>query len=508
MELNPNWLSRLAEYHPDRPAVFWRGSWISYGELYARAVRAAETLAGLGIRQGDRVGVLSLNHIGYLELYFAAPLLGFVPTLYNHRLSQGELHDLVAYSRPKVLLHGEDFAELAQSLLPVTYPLESLQSLPQAPLPAYTPGLEDPALILFTGGTTGLPKGAMLPYRQLLVNAIQTCMSWGLRPEDRYIVSTPMFHAALNALCTPLLYLGASVIIQEKFDPAQYLDWVSQHRVSLLFLVPTMYQMLSGHAGFAQADLSQVRWAISGGAPCPAPVREAFRARGVHFKQGYGLTEVGVNCFTFDLDEAERHPDSVGQPMPHLWARLVEAGQEVPGEGSGELWFSGPVVMSGYFERPLDSAKALVQVGGRTWLKTGDYASRDAQGRYFIVGRAKEMFISGGENVYPIEIERALYDHPGVVECAVLGVPDTKWGEVGLACVVLGEPGSLSSEDLRAFLKGKLAAYKVPKHYIFLDELPKSGPGKILKTELATLFANLPTNPGAGGSHGPGGSHA
>jgi len=489
MELNANWLARLAGYHPQRPAVFWRGDWISYQELYARALRAAESLAGLGIGRGDRVGVLGPNHLGYLELYFAAPLLGFVPTLFNHRLSRAELAGLVEYTRPQALFYSPESQGLAQALHPRAYALEELSTLPPGPLPPYRPDLEDPALILFTGGTTGLPKGALLPYRQLLTNAFQTCMSWGLRPEDRYILSTPMFHAALNALATPLLYLGARLLIQERFDPGEYLHWVGEHRVSLLFLVPTMYQMLANHPGFTHTEFSSVRWAISGGAPCPAPVREAFRAKGIRFKQGYGLTECGVNCFTLEPEEAERYPDSVGRPMPHLWARLVDPqGHEAQGEG--ELWLSGPAVMSGYFERPEASAAALVAHEGRTWLKTGDLAQRDPEGRFYIVGRAKEMFISGGENVYPIEVERALYDHPAVAECAVAGVPDAKWGEVGIAFVVL--KGQASEEELRAFLKGRLAGYKVPKRIVFLPELPKSGPGKILKSELVAHW---------GGSH-------
>ncbi len=485
MELNANWLARLADYHPTRPAVYWRGRWLSYGELYQRARRAAEALAGLGVGQGQRVGVLSGNHLGYLELYFAAPLLGFIPTLFNHRLSQTELAGLVAYTQPTVLFFGQELAHTAQALHPITYPLEALQSLPPGPLPPYQPDLEDTALLLFTGGTTGLPKAAQIPYRQLLTNAFQTCMSWGLRPEDRYILATPMFHAALNALATPLLYLGGSVIIQEKFDPAEYLHWVQYQGVSLLFLVPTMYQMLAQHPDFAQADLRGVRWAISGGAPCPAPVREAFRAKGVRFKQGYGLTECGVNCFTLDVLEAERFPESVGRPMPHLWARLVgpnglEAAEE------GELWLAGPTLMSGYYQRPEETAKALVEQEGRRWLRTGDLARRDAAGRYYIVGRAKEMFISGGENVYPLEVERALYEHPAVLECAVLGVPDARWGEVGLAAVVLKSPAS--EEELKAFLRARLAGYKVPKHFLFLEALPKSGPGKILKNQLAEHF--------------------
>ncbi|MER3555525.1 MAG: acyl--CoA ligase [Meiothermus sp.] len=485
MELNANWLSRFAEYHPQRPAVFWRGGWVSYRELYARSLRAAESLAGLGIGHGDRVGVLSLNHLGYLELLFAAPLLGFVPTLFNHRLSGAELKEMLEYTRPRALFYGEDCAAQAASLYSGAQPLEALQTLPVGELPGYEPELGNTALILFTGGTTGLPKGAMISYRQQLVNAMQTCSAWGLRPEDRHIVSTPMFHAGVNALCIPLLYAGGAVLIQERFDPGEYLYWLEEHQASLLFLVPTMYQMLCAYPSFDRTDFSGARWAISGGAPCPAPVRESFRAEGVRFKQGYGLTECGVNCFTLDLAEAGEHPESVGRPMPHLWAKLVDSrGAEAQDEG--ELWLSGPTVMSGYFERPEDTAKSLVQREGRTWLKTGDLARRDADGRYFIVGRAKEMFISGGENVYPVELERALYDHPAVSECAVVGVPDARWGEVGMAFIVLKSP--VSQEELRGFLKARLAGYKVPKHWVFLDELPKSGPGKILKTELVARF--------------------
>lgn len=487
LELNLDWLGRLAQYHPDREAVFFRGRWYTYQELHERARGAAGALSTLGVGRHDRVGVLANNHLGVLSLYFSAPFLGHILTLFNTRLSPEELKALHAYTRPRVLFYGEGYESQAKALDRKALPLSALESTPaEVEVKA---GLEDPALLLFTGGTTGLPKGALLPYRQLLVNAIQTVMAWGLNREDRYIQATPMYHAALNVLATPLLYLGGRVLIQERFDPAEYLAWVEEHRVSLLFLVPTMFQMLSEHPRFTATDLSSVRFAISGGAPCPAPVREAFLRRGVRFKQGYGLTECGVNCFTFEPEEAEAYPESVGRPMPHLEARLVrEDGRPArPGE-AGELWFSGPVVMLGYFERPEEDAKAFVEEGGRRWFRTGDLALRDEAGRFYIVGRKKEMFISGGENVFPIEVERVLYDHPAVLECAVLGMPDPKWGEVGWAFVVLRPGARTDEEELRTFLKSRLAGYKVPKRFIFLDELPKSGPGKILKAELRRRY--------------------
>lgn len=484
--LNLNWLGRLAAYHPERPALWFRNTWLTYGELYLRARRAAGALRALGVAKGDRVGLIAWNHPAYLDLLFAGPLLGHILTPFNHRLSLPELKALHAYTEPKVLFYGEGFQEVAQALDPKALPLEALLEGEEAPEEVRV-DLEDPALLLFTGGTTGLPKGALLPYRQLLVNALETAFAWGLSREDRYILATPMFHAAINALATPLLYLGGQVVVEERFRAEEYLELVRLHRPTLFFLVPTMYQMLLEAQAFAETDFSSVRFAISGGAPCPAPVREAFRERGVRFKQGYGLTECGVNCFTFELEEAERYPESVGRPMPHLWARLVrEDGKEAGVGEAGELWLSGSVVMKGYFRRPEENGKVFVWDGERLWLRTGDLAYRDEGGRYHIVGRRKEMFISGGENVYPVEVERVLYDHPAVKEAAVVGVPDPRWGEVGAAFVVLREP--VPAETLRAFLKARLAGYKVPKHLIFLEELPKTGPGKVQKEALKRLW--------------------
>ncbi|GAA6740539.1 long-chain fatty acid--CoA ligase [Thermus oshimai] len=485
--LNPNWLERLAAYHPKRRAVFFRDRWLTYGELYERARRAAATLKALGVGPGDRVGLLSWNHPAYLDLLFAAPLLGHILAPFNHRLSLPELLALHAYAAPRVLFYGEGFREAAEALDPRALPLSALLEGEGEPPEGYAPGLEDPALLLFTGGTTGLPKGALIPYRQLLLNALETAFAWGLSREDRYVLATPMFHAALNALATPLLYLGGEVVIEERFQPEEYLELLRRHRPTILFLVPTMFAMLLESPAFAETDLSSVRFAISGGAPCPAPVREAFRARGVRFKQGYGLTECGVNCFTFELEEAEAYPESVGRPMPHLWARIVrEDGGEAGVGEAGELWLSGGVVMKGYYNRPEENAKVFAFDGARLWLKTGDLAFRDEGGRYYIAGRKKEMFISGGENVYPVEVERALYDHPAVKEAAVIGVPDPRWGEVGAAFVVLKAP--LDPEALRAFLRGRLAGYKVPKHLFFLEELPKTGPGKVQKEALRKLW--------------------
>jgi fatty-acyl-CoA synthase len=310
-------------------------------------------------------------------------------------------------------------------------------------------------------------------------------LSWGLRADDGCVQATPCFHAAVNALTVPLLHLGARVALLERFDPAAYLEMVTASEATLMFLVPTMYQMVADHPAFASADLGRVRWAISGGAPCPDPVRRAFAQRGVRFKQGYGLTEAGVNCFAIDLDDAAAHPDAVGVPVLRARAAVRREDGGICDAGEvGELTLAGDHLFAGYFERP--DATADVLRGG--WLWTGDLASRDDAGRYRIVGRRKEMFISGGENVYPAEIERALHDHPDVAACAVVAVPDERWGEVGLMAVVPRPGSELDGDALRAWLRERLARFKVPKHVRVLETLPTSGAGKILKTELRARF--------------------
>lgn len=341
-------------------------------------------------------------------------------------------------------------------------------------------------MILFTGGTTGVPKGAMQPYRQGFFNAVNTVLSWGLRDDDCVVQATPAFHAAINAFTVPLLHLGARVVLQESFEPGEYLDLNEDAGATLMFLVPSMFRMVADHVDFADADLSHVRWAIAGGAACPEPLRQSFLTHGVRFKQGYGLTEAGVNCFSMELDEADAHPSSVGKAILHseVVVRRADGAACDPGE-LGELTIRGPHVFLGYFERPEATAEMLRE----DWLWTGDVATMDADGFVSIVGRRKEMFISGGENVFPAEIERALYEHPDVSECAVLGVPDERWGEVGLAVVVPQDQApALAPQALREFLRGRLARFKVPKHIEMVDSLPKSGAGKILKSQLLDTF--------------------
>ncbi|MEM1417798.1 MAG: AMP-binding protein [Myxococcota bacterium] len=481
-DLETDWLRRRAGYHPGRPALRFLDRTWSYAELDARTDGVAAALRARGVGPDDRVAVLAENHVGFVTLLAAMARTGAMLAPLNYRLATEELRELMGHVAPALLLAGPGWEARAEEIagsVPVL-PLEGFGQ-DSAPPQASVVGPDDVATLCFTGGTTGLPKGAMLTHRQLVMNAVNTAFGWGVHAEDAVVVATPMFHAAFHALCWPLLQLGGFVVVQERFDPEEHLALAAAH-ATLLFMVPTMFRLLADAPGFADADLGRIRWAISGGAPCPAPIREAFAGRGIRFKQGYGLTECGVNCFALELAEAAAHPESVGRPMPHLRARLVDDDGNDASEG--ELQLSGPVTMKGYFGRAEATAEAFVSAGGRRWLRTGDVARRDAEGRYFIVGRKKEMFISGGENVYPAEVERALDGHPKVHECAVVGVPDPRWGEVGLAAVVLHEGAGLDEAELRAWVAARLAKYKVPKRWRFLDALPKSGAGKVLKRAL------------------------
>ncbi len=472
---------------PDRPAVHADGRWHTYGEMDRRATRLAARLHATDPARFDRVAVLAHNHLAHLDLWLATAKAGVVAAPLNPRLSRTELQGVAAMLRPRLLLHDAAHAETARALGVPCVALEDYETwlgdAPSAPDPAV--GAEDPQMVLLTGGTTGLPKGAVLPYRQQAANAASTVLSWGLREDDLAVQATPCFHAAINALTTPLYHLGARVALTPRFDPRAYLRLVEDLGATLLFMVPTMYQMLADHPDFERTDLGRVRWAISGGAPCPLPLRDAFAAHGVRFKQGYGLTEAGVNCFAIDLDTAARKPWSVGRAIMHTEAVVRRPdGTPCDVDEVGELTLSGRHLFAGYFEQPEASAEVLRD----GWLWTGDLARADVEGDVTLVGRRKDMFISGGENVFPAEVAAALDDHPDVAACAVTGVADARWGEVGLA-VVVGRPGAaLDAADVRAFLKGCLASYKVPKHVRFVDALPVSGAGKVLTRELRAAF--------------------
>ncbi len=489
------WLERRAQLSPERIGLVdvASGARLSYRTLNLRARALAAWLAERhGVRQGDRVAALAANSPEYLDALFACALLGAILTPLNWRLTPPELAGILRDCEPVALLCDEPQRALAAAgvrAAGLAAPLVEMASFPGADAalaaraaPFGSDDGEEIALILYTSGTTGVPKGAMLSHRMLTWNAINTQISWGLRENDIAPISAPFFHAGgLNVLTTPLYHLGGTVVLQRDTSPAETLRVIAAERCTVAFAVPTVFQMMMERPEFQSADLSSLRFCITGGSSCPLPIIAGYAARGLEFRQGYGLTEVGVNCFSLAPEDAMRKAGSVGRPVFHSRARLVdEQGRDVALGAVGELALAGPHVCSGYWRRPQATAEAMPD----GWWRTGDLAQVDDEGYYFIVGRRKDLFISGGENVYPAEVEGALALHPGIAEVAVIGRPDPRWGEVGLAVVVPRQPGALAAQDVLMFCDGKLARYKIPKAVVFTDSLPRNAMGKVVKADL------------------------
>jgi fatty-acyl-CoA synthase len=344
-------------------------------------------------------------------------------------------------------------------------------------------GPEDIWCLLYTSGTTGRPKGVMLPHRMVIWNGYNTVASWQLRDDDIAPIFTPMYHAGgLAVFLTPMVTIGGTVVLHDRFDASEIWNWIERERATVIFGVPTIFKMLREAPEFAAADLSSVRWAISGGAPLPRYLIDRYGERGVVFKQGYGLTEAGVNCFAMTAEEAGRKAGSIGKPMLFAEARVCSADGGVAAAGeTGELWLRGPHVSRGFWNQPEATAAAITAEG---WLRTGDLAHCDDDGFYYIDGRIKDMFISGGVNIYPAEIENVLMQCPALEEAAVLGVPDAIWGETGAAFVVARAGASQRPGEIARFLEERLARYKVPRQFYFLEKLPRTAYGKVIKPEL------------------------
>ncbi|MGQ0530157.1 MAG: AMP-binding protein [Panacagrimonas sp.] len=446
--------ARGAEQHPDRTALCFDGRGYSDHQLNELAVRFASRLAGLGVGAGDRVAILAANHPAHFELLLAAPKLGFMFAPLNVRLSAPELRQALRQVQSSLLFHDARHASLAEQcfagLRVQLNTADEDQAMDEGlapPAPALSP--DSIQKILMIGGSTGTPKAAMLPYRQILSNAQATAEHWKIGSEDCAIQATPCYHAALNVLSTPLLAVGGRVVLMSAFDPGNYLRLVEEHRASLMFMVPSMYRQLAEHPAFASTDLSSVRWAICGGAPCPESLAEMFHHRGIAFRQGYGMTEAGVNCFTQSVEEGNRDPDGVGRPMRHVQMQIRHPDGRACAAGEiGELTLAGAGLCAGYYGAEAEG-RAAMRDG---WFWTDDLAGCDTQGRYRIRGRRKDIFISGGENV---------------LECVVIAVSDARWGEVGLAAVVMRAGAMQDAALLKQALRQRLAGYKLPRDVFF-----------------------------------------
>jgi len=484
------------------------GARLTYRELDRRATACARVLReGLGLARGDRFALLAGNRVEFLDAFFAAGKCGAVVVPVNTNLTAREVAPILRDAGCRVLVYDRRGAPVAAALAGEALPVERWvaveatadaghERLPDLlgrlaphpePLPPADPG--DLYCLLYTSGTTGTPKGVMIPHRMVAWNGYNTAVSWQLCATDVSPVFTPLYHAGgLGAFLVPILTAGGTVVLHEKFDAAEVLRAIARERCTVILVVPTIARMLLDDPEFGRLDLSHVRFFISGGAPLPPELVAAYRERGLVLRQGYGLTEVGVNCFAMTDADAWERRGSVGTPLAFTQARIVDdAGRELPAGVVGELVFHGPHVCAGYWNDPAATAAAIDADG---WFHTGDLARRDADGYFAIAGRAKDMYISGGVNVYPAEVEAALAQHPGVADVAVVGVPHAKWGEVGVAFVVARPPCPPTGDELAAFLGDRLARFKIPHDWVFLEALPRTAYGKAVKPALRALWAD------------------
>ena len=494
--IRTDWLERHALYSPDRPAVIWHptGRAYTYGDLHERASRLAGALRDTyGIAPGDRVAVLAENSVEHVLLFLAAQRAGFVLVPLNYRLATPELAYIVDDADPQLVVVGESYEATADQLN---------LDIPRLPLPAVhdlseqtgarhsgaSLDLADPLMVLYTSGTTGRPKGAIITHGMITWNSVNTEMRLDLTSRDRSFNAAPFYHTGgWNVLLTPFLHHGATTFLLPSFDPEAILRLCDDEQLSILWGVPTMLKMMSDHDAFEDVMLESVRYAIVGGEAMPEPLIRTWQEKGVPIRQGFGMTEVGVNCFSLPEDDALRKIGSIGFPNFYIDTRVVDdAGDDVGTGTPGELLMRGPVVTPGYWRDPEATAEAIDANG---WFATGDLVRVDEEGYFYVVGRKKEMFISGGENVYPAEVEAALHEHEAISDVAVVGVADEKWGETGAAFIVVAQDHSLTAAEVAAFARTRLARYKVPQHIRFLDALPTGHSGKIQKSELRNAFA-------------------
>jgi fatty-acyl-CoA synthase len=500
-------LGERARLTPESTALVWvpTGERLTYRELDARATACARVLREvLGLAKGARFALLADNRPEFIETFFAAPKAGTVLVPLGTRLTPKELAGILEDARPAAFFYGAEHAEtvralrdlvtidhwiaLDEPLAPGDRRLRDLAStLPSTPWTRERCDPEDLWCLLYTSGTTGKPKGVMLPHRMVVWNGYNTAMGWQLRADDVSPIFTPLYHAGgIGAFLVPIFTIGGTIVLHRGFDAAEVWCVIESERCTVVLGVPTIWKLLMEDPGFQTADLSHVRWLISGGAPLPTYLIEAYQRRGVVFKQGYGLTEVGVNCFAMAVEESIAKPGSIGKPLMFTETRLTaEDGSEVAAGEVGELLLRGPHVCKGYWNNPEATAAALDSDG---WFHTGDLARRDEDGFHWIAGRKKDMIISGGVNVYPAEIEGELLLHAAVRDAAVVGIPHPTWGEVGVAFVVPGSDPPPAPDDLAAFLGDRLARYKIPREFVFVGALPRTPYGKVVKRELKERY--------------------
>ena len=493
-----DWITSHANHSPEEIALvdLFSQREFTYTELNERVGRLSGYLRDdLGVARGDRVAVLSANSTDIMEIQFACFRIGAIFMPLNWRLAPPELEFIVGDSSPTVLICDEENFEVGAGLQSSEGISHLIDLKADGGTSSYESGIaaakpvgemirqthDDACTILYTSGTTSRPKGAIITHGMVFWNAVNLGIPMGITANTVFLTVLPLFHTAgLNCSANMVLHAGGRVLIMRAYDPVETLAIFDDAKagVTHFFGVPAIYLFMAQQPTFAQTDLSRLQSAGVGGAPISTALIEAWTTRGVKLQQGYGMTETSPGVMLLRAADCERKIGSAGKPVLHNELRIVsESGQDVtPGE-VGELWIRGPNIIPGYWNRPEASATSITD----GWLHTGDAARVDDEGFYYIVDRWKDMYISGGENVYPAEVEEVIYQLPQIGEAAIIGMPDEKWGEVGCAIVVVKEGESLSEAEVLQHCEGKLARFKQPKSVRFIDILPRNATGKVLK---------------------------
>ena len=496
-----HWVKKWASLQPQKPAIIFESSVFTYQQLNSRVNQISNLLQEKGVRKGDRVAVLLYNSNVYIEIYFALAKLGAILVPLNLRLKAPELEFILKDSGSEALIFGEEFVDVVMSIklhIPTKEPNyigvgetipswainyeKAIQSKSRKePQVGGAIGWEDPHIIMYTSGTTGLPKGAILSHRKTFFNVLNADIFYGLTPHDVFLITRPLFHSGgLLVESSPMLYKGGTIILKKRFTPVQILETIEKYKVTVVEPPTTSLRFILEQCDVKKYDLSSVKCWFTGGERVPPSLLKEFQKLGIIVSQIFGQTETSTITW-LPISDASRKLGSVGIPVLHGDVKIVnQAGVEVkPGE-VGEIVVSGPTLMSGYWGRP-EATEETIKDGQ---LHTGDLAKVDEEGFFYIADRKKDVIISGGENIYPAEVEKAFLEHPKISDVAVVGIPDEKWGEVGMAFIVLQEGERMTEEEALRFCEERLAKFKIPKSVKFVKELPQTAAQKIMRYKL------------------------
>ena len=493
-----DWIRKWSLLQPQKIALFFEDHPFTYQELNHRTNQICHLLLEIGVQKGDRISVLLYNCYQYIEIFFALSKIGAILVPLNWRLAGPELEFIIKDSGSKMLIFEPEFKEVIDSIRPnlhltngnyltmgipcSDWAIDYEKAISTKPLhePSIDKSIgdEDPHIIMYTSGTTGIPKGAILSHRKTFFNVLNADIYYNLTSKDITIVARPLFHSGgLLVESAPVIYKGGTLILKKRFRPQDILETIQKYRVTILELSATVFQFILQESDLSQYDLSSVRCYFTGGERVPLTMLKDYLKKGIHMSQIFGQTETSTITF-LSPEKADDKTGSVGLPVFHSDVRIVDKkGKDVPPGEVGEIIIKGPTLMSGYWNRP-DLTAETIREG---WLHTGDLARIDAEGYIYIVDREKDMYISGGENVYPAEIERVFFTDPKIFDVGVISVPDEKWGEVGKAYIVLKPAETMTEEEALRILRDKVAKYKIPKYVEFVEKLPKTASDKIQK---------------------------